>query len=131
VVFHCSNLPKSFFETIKMDFNEIIGSSLGKATCYGTVVGKIKPAPATYCRVSTRDRTGDIAAYLGEGRFVDCEIHSFGGYGIMEIPNMQALMRRICKQGFEHHVAVNLSQKAVAINEALSTYMGWNVYSHA
>jgi hypothetical protein len=49
----------------------------------------------------------------------------------MEIPNMQALMRRICKQGFEHHVAVSLSQRAAAINEALSTYMGWNVYLHA
>jgi L-fucose isomerase-like protein len=131
VVFHCSNLPKSYFETVKMDFNEIIGGIMGEAVSYGTVVGKIKAGPVTYCRASTQDKCGQIAAYLGEARFVDCDIHSFGGYGVIEIPNMQALMRRICKQGFEHHVAVSLSQKAEAIHEALSTYMGWNVYLHA
>jgi L-fucose isomerase-like protein len=131
VVFHCSNLPKSFFEDVKMDFNEIIGNIMGQATSYGTVVGKIKAGPTTYCRVSTQDKTGEMGVYVGEGKFVDCDVHSFGGYGVMEIPNMQALMQRICKQGFEHHVAVNLSQKAAAIHEALSTYLGWNVYAHA
>jgi hypothetical protein len=32
--------------------------------------------------------------------------------------------------GFEHHVAVNISSKADPIAEALSTYMGWEVYKH-
>lgn len=131
VVFHCSNLPKSYFETSKMDFNEIIGSIMGPAVSYGTVVGKIKAGPATYCRAATQDTSGGIDVYVGEGKFVDCDIDSFGGYGVMEIPNMQALMRHICLRGFEHHVAVNLSQKAAVIREALSNYMGWSVYLHA
>ncbi len=118
VVFHCSNLPRSYFDTVKMDFNEIIGSIMGQATSFGTVVGKIKAGPATYCRAATQDTTGEIDVYLGEGKFVDCDIDSFGGYGVMEIPNMQSLMRHICRWGFEHHVAVNLSQKAAAIHEA-------------
>jgi hypothetical protein len=32
--------------------------------------------------------------------------------------------------GFEHHVAMNISQKADAIAEALDNYMGWDVYRH-
>jgi hypothetical protein len=32
--------------------------------------------------------------------------------------------------GFEHHVAMNMSQKADAIAEALDNYMGWEVYQH-
>jgi hypothetical protein len=32
--------------------------------------------------------------------------------------------------GFEHHVAVNQSQVAAAVNEALSKYLGWDVYHH-
>ena len=40
-------------------------------------------------------------------------------------------MRHICRQGFEHHVAVSLCQKAAAIHEALTTYLDWNVYLHA
>lgn len=130
VVFHCSNLPKSFFESVRMDFNEIVGSIMGQATSFGTVVGKIKAAPTTYCRVSTDDTKGQLNVYLGQGRFVDCDLNSFGGYGVMEIPDMQALMQRICRQGFEHHVAVNLCEKSAAIREALSTYMKWNVYEH-
>jgi L-fucose isomerase-like protein len=71
-----------------------------------------------------------MGVYVGEGKFVECDINSFGGYGVMEIPNMQALMQRVCKHGFEHHVAVSLSRRAGAIYEALTTYMGWDVYSH-
>lgn len=130
IVFHCSNLPKSFFETARMDFNEIIGNIMGQASSFGTIVGKIKAAPTTYCRASTEDAMGDISVYLGQGRFVDCDINSFGGYGVMEVPNLQALLQRICREGFEHHVAVSLSEKAGAIREALSTYMNWNVYEH-
>jgi hypothetical protein len=32
--------------------------------------------------------------------------------------------------GFEHHVAVNMSETADAIAEALGNYMGWDVYRH-
>ncbi len=130
VVFHCSNLPKSFFESVKMDFNAIIGNIMGEAKSYGTVVGKIKPAKATYCRVSTDDVNGTIRAYAGEGQFVKTDINSFGGYGVLEIPNLQGLMQYVCREGYEHHVAANLSQKAAAVNEALKTYLGWNVYLH-
>jgi len=131
VVFHCSNLPKSFFKTSRMDYNAIIGSVMGPACSYGTVTGKIKPGATTYCRVSTNDSEGAIAAYVGQGQFVDCDVETFGGYGVMEIPNMQDLMQHICKFGFEHHVAVSMSKQAQAVREALTNYMGWNVYLHA
>jgi L-fucose isomerase-like protein len=36
----------------------------------------------------------------------------------------------MCENGFEHHVAVNISERAAAINEALTNYMGWDVYYH-
>lgn len=130
VLFHCSNLPRSFFETSKMDYNEIIGSIMGKDKSYGTVVGKIKPGHTTYCRVSTNDDKGLLRAYIGQGQFVKADIESFGGYGVMEIPNMQKLLQFICQKGFEHHVAVSMGQKAWAVNEALTNYMGWDVYLH-
>ena len=130
VLFHCSNLPKSFFSHSKMDFQEIIAGSVGKDNTYGTVVGRIAPAPATFCRTSTDDTAGIISAYVGEGQFTNDKLETFGGYGVMKIKNLQSLMQYICKMGFEHHVAVSMSQKADAIAEALDTYMGWDVYRH-
>ncbi len=130
VVFHCSNLPKAFFIDMEMDYQEIIAGSVGKENTYGTVVGRIRSGPFTYCRVSTDDSRGVIRVYMGEGQLTDETMETFGGYGVVHIPDFQGLLHHICENGFEHHVAINLSQTAAAVNEALSKYMGWKVYYH-
>lgn len=131
VLFHCSNLPKDFFEeTPDMDYQAIIAGTVGKDNTYGTVVGRVKAAPFTYVRISTDDWEGKIRAYLGEGRLTKDPLQTFGGYGVFEIPNLQKLLHYICENGFEHHVAVNISQVADAVNEALGKYLGWDVYYH-
>jgi L-fucose isomerase-like protein len=130
IIFHCSNLPKDVFADVKMDFQEIISLSVDKENTYGTVVGRIKTGPFTYCRVATDDERGTIRAYLGEGELTDDPILTFGGYGVVRIPDYQRLLHHICDNGFEHHVAINLSQVAPAVNEALTKYMGWDVYYH-
>ena len=130
VLFHCSNLPKSFFKSCKMDYQEIIAGSVGKENTYGTIVGRIAPNKATFCRTTTDDTNGIISCYLGQGEFTNDKLESFGGYGVLKINNLQTLMQYICKMGFEHHVAVNISQNADAIAEALDNYMGFQVYRH-
>jgi L-fucose isomerase-like protein len=138
VIFHCSNLPKDIFvpesvtveDVPHMDYQAIIAGTVGKDNTYGTVVGRVKAAPFTYCRVSTDDLNGKIRAYLGEGELTNDPLKTFGGYGVVQIPNLQKLLRHICENGFEHHVAMNLSQVAPAVNEALIKYMGWDVYYH-
>lgn len=130
VAFHCSNLPKSFFESANMDYQEIIAGTVGKQNTYGTIVGRIAPGPFTFARVSTFDNEGVIGAYLGEGRFTDDKMQTFGGYGVLEIPDLQELLQHICENGFEHHVAMSKSQVARAVYEAFDTYLGWDVYWH-
>jgi L-fucose isomerase-like protein len=130
VLFHCSNLPKSFFTSDKMDYQAIIAGSVGQENTYGTIVGRIKAGPATFCRTMTDDVDGVIRAYVGEGRFTDDALETFGGYGVMQIDNLQTLLSYICRMGFEHHVAVSLSQTAAPIAEALSNYLAWDVYHH-
>jgi len=130
VCFHCSNLPRSFFKSATMDYQQIIAGAVGKDNTYGTVVGRIAANKATFCRTTTDDTAGVIGAYVGEGEFTNDKLDTFGGYGVMKIANLQMLCQYICRMGFEHHVAVNLSQKADAIAEALDNYMGWEVYRH-
>ena len=130
VLFHCSNLPKDIFEAFTMDYQEIIAGTVGKDNTYGTVVGRIKSSPFSYCRVSTDDERGVIRAYVGEGTVTDDALETFGGYGVVHIPQFQKLLHHICENGFEHHVAINLSQCAGAVNEAMKKYKGWDVYYH-
>jgi L-fucose isomerase-like protein len=130
VCFHCSNLPKHFFQDVRMDYQEIIAGTVGKLNTFGTVVGKVRASAMTYLRVSTDDKTGTLRGYLGEGRFTDDSLNTFGGAGVVEIANMQGLLRYICEEGFEHHVAANMSNVAAAVYEAGTKYLGWKLYWH-
>jgi L-fucose isomerase-like protein len=131
VVFHCSNLPKSFFGEHRMDYQAIIAGTVGKENTFGTIVGRVAPGPFTYCRVSTDDLSGTISSYVGEGRFTDDTLETFGGYGVIEIADFQRLLRMICERGFEHHVAATCATVGAGVHDALKTYLGWDAYYHA
>jgi L-fucose isomerase-like protein len=130
VVFHCSNLPRHFLDTITMSFQEILAGTIGKERTYGTLYGRIKAEPVTYLRVSTDETSGRIRAYAGQGRFTDDPVDTFGGYGVVAVPHLQELLQFICRNGFEHHVAMNLARTAAPVCEALETYLGWDVHRH-
>jgi L-fucose isomerase-like protein len=130
VCFHCANLPRHFFRSFKMDFQEIIAGTVGKENTYGTVVGLIKPEKMSFARFSTDDTAGKMRGYVGEGRFTDDPLNTFGGAGVVEISKMQKLLHYICENGFEHHVAANLSSVAGAVHEASTRYLGWETYWH-
>jgi L-fucose isomerase-like protein len=130
VCFHCSNLPRHFFQNVRMDFQEIIAGTVGKDNTFGTCVGRVKSGPMSFARFSTNDRKGCISGYVGEGEFTDDPLDTFGGAGVVKIPQLQKLLCYICESGFEHHVAANFSTVASAVHEAATRYLGWDVYWH-
>ena len=130
VCFHCSNLPKHFFKDVKMDFQEIIAGTVGKENTFGTCVGRVKSGAMSYARYSTDDRRGVIRGYTGPGKFTDDPLTTFGGAGVAEIPKLQKLLKHICREGFEHHVAANFSEVSKSIHEAATRYLGWESYYH-
>jgi L-fucose isomerase-like protein len=130
VCFHCSNLPKHFFRDVKMDYQAIIAGTVGKENTFGTCVGRVKSGPMCFARFSTDDASGKIRGYSGSGRFTDDPLETFGGAGVVEIPGLQKLLRYICENGFEHHVAANFSAVAPAVHEAASRYLGWEMHAH-
>jgi L-fucose isomerase-like protein len=123
-------LPKHFFQDVRMDFQEIIAGTVGKENTFGTCVGQVKPGAMSFARFSTNDSDGSIRGYVGEGEFTNDPIQTFGGAGVARIPGLQTLLRYICENGFEHHVAANFSSTAAAVHEAATRYLGWNVYWH-
>ena len=130
VCFHCSNLPKHFFESVVMDYQAIIAGTVGKENTFGTCVGRVKAGVMTYLRFSTDDLRGEIRGYVGEGEFTSDPLETFGGAGVVRIPRMQKLLRYICEEGFEHHVAGNFSNVAAPVYEAATKYLGWKMHRH-
>ena len=126
VLFHCSNLPKSFFKDTRMTIHPIIGDDKPDAS-YGAIQGRIKSEPCTLLRIETDDLYGDIKGLLVEGSYTDDPLDTFGGYGVVEVPNLQAILKTLCREGFAHHVAASLSEISEIVNEALTNYLGWNI----
>jgi L-fucose isomerase-like protein len=130
IFFHCGNWPKSFFSEMDMSYGEILATVLGKENTYGTVSARAVANPLTYLRITTDDRNGKIKTYVGEGFITDDPLNTFGSRASVEIPNLQKLLQYICKNGFEHHAAMNPAHVAGILAEAFETYLGWETYYH-
>ena len=131
VFFHCGNWAKAFVPDATIATAPILGTMLGEQNTFGALAGRTPGgAPVTFGRVSTDDRCGRIAAYVGEGRFTDDPLSTFGTRAVVEVPGLQALMRFICRNGFEHHAAMNASRSVAILAEAMDTYLGWDVHVH-
>ena len=129
---HCSNYPKSFFESeIEIGSLDILGTVLGQEDTFGAVKGKVAPGNMTYFRISTDDPKGIIKSYLGEGIITDDPYGMDGGIAICEISNLQDLMKYMCKNGFEHHVGMVRGNVAGILEEAIGNYLGWDLYNHS
>jgi len=128
---HCSNYPKSFFQSeIEIGSLDVLGTVLGTEDTFGAVKGKVAAGNMTYFRISTDDTKGIIKSYLGEGIMTDDPYGMDGGIAVCEIPNLQDLMKYMCKNGFEHHVGMVRGHVSEILEEAIGNYLGWNVYKH-
>ncbi len=70
-----------------------------------------------------RRRPTGVPTGRGEGELTDDPLKTFGGYGVVKIPNFQKLLRYICENGFEHHVAVNPTRIAAGVQERCFDYL--------
>ena len=132
VVTHCSNYPKSFMgDEIEISELDVLGEALGRDHCFAGIKGRIAPGEMTFARISTDDTLGVIKAYVGQGQFTDDPLECDGGVGVCEIPRLQHLLDLLCRNGFEHHVAMNRGYYADALEEAFGRYLGWDVYHHS
>ena len=105
-------------------------TTLGEENTYGAMAGRAAAGPLTYARVSTDDVQGLIRAYTGEGELTDDPLDTFGHRAVAHVPNLQDLMKYVCKNGFEHHVAMTMGHVSATLDEAFTTYMGWESHNH-
>lgn len=128
---HCGNFPKSFVRNdLKLGTLGVLGRTLGKVNTFGAVYGKVTKGDFTFFRISTDDTKGAIKAYLGTGEITDDPYGMDGCIAVTKVNNLQTLMKYICKNGFEHHVAMIRNDVKEILNEAIEDYLGWNLYVH-
>lgn len=128
---HCGNFAKSFIKNdIKLAPLGVLGRTLGKIDTFGAVDGKVTEGDFTFFRISTDDTRGTIKSYLGQGSMTNESYPMDGCIAVTAVNNLQKLMKHICKNGFEHHVALVRGHVADIVSEAVETYLGWELYNH-
>ena len=129
---HCSNFPKAFMgRDIEISPLDLLGETLGKASCFGAIKGHVAAGDMTFFRISTDDRMGQVKAYLGEGQFTDDPFDMDGGIAVCKVERLRDLLAYICQNGYEHHVAMTRTCCAGVLEEALPKYLGWDLYRHS
>jgi len=131
VFFHCGNWAKSFVPDIEIKTAPILGTTLGEENTFGAMAGRAAAGAVTYARVSTDDTLGVIRAYTGEGELTGDPLDTFGHRAVLHTSGLQNLLAYLCKNGFEHHVAMTMGHVSDALDEAFTTYMGWANYHHS
>ena len=113
-----------------MAYADVLATTLGQENTYGAINGRVAAGPMTFARITTDDMAGAIRGYVGEGSYTNDPLATFGSRAVVQVPGLQALLKHICKNGFEHHVAMNAAAVGDMVAEAWETYMGWEIYHH-
>ncbi|MCF0165347.1 MAG: fucose isomerase [Bacteroidales bacterium] len=129
---HCGNFPRHFIghNDLKLAPLGVLGRTLGKINTFGAVNAKVASGKFTFFRISTDDTKGKIKAYLGEGTITDEAYPMDGCIAVTAVPNLQKLMKHICRNGFEHHVGLCRAEVADILQDAIENYIGWDLYVH-
>jgi L-fucose isomerase-like protein len=130
VLFHCGNWAKSFIPDGKIATAPILGTTVGEQNTFGALDGRTPAAPLTLARITTDDVSGKIKAYVAEGILTNDELKTFGNRAVAQVKGLNDLMHHVCRNGFEHHVAITCGHVAGILKEAFETYFGWEVHHH-
>ena len=74
---------------------------------------------------------GKLKVYASEARFTGEPIEKeyFGCGGVAEVPDLQNKLLRLARGGFKHHTTVGVGHMKEVLEEAFSTYLGYDIVS--
>lgn len=130
ILFHCGPVAADLMEDKgRIVDHKMFAKSWGKGCAFGVCEGRIAKTPFTFLSGKTED--GKVCAYLGEGEFTGEPIEEafFGCGGVAHIENLDDLMLYIGKNGYRHHVSVAPGNVKEAIEEAFTSYLGYELHT--
>jgi L-fucose isomerase-like protein len=122
--FHCGNTPSCCMKQCTMKYQLIMNRLIEDPQCppnitRGTLEGQLKPGPITLFRLQGRAE-GGLESYIAQGNCLDIDPRSFGGIGIIGVPNFARFYRHVLiEKHFPHHAAVGFSQCGKTLFDAL------------
>ena len=132
VCFHCSNLPKHFFEE-RHDGLPGDHRRHGRASenTFGTCVGQVKASPMSFARSPPTIATGKIRGYVGEGEFTDDPLRPSAAPAWSRSRSCRTCCATSARTASSITWRPTCRTVADAVHEATTTYLGWDVHTRA
>ena len=129
ILFHCGSTAQKLMKEKGTVTSHKMFDKGDPGSGWGTNEGRIAAFPMTFSNCLTID--GKITIYFSEGEFTKDEIESdyFGCAGVAKIDGLQDKLIKLAKGGFKHHTTVANGYVKSALEEAFTTYLGYDVIS--
>jgi len=127
--FHCGNTPSCKmcadraikYQLIQHRVLEPVGSDPDISR--GTLEGDIAPGDVTIYRLQC-NANGELCAYIAQGEVLDVNTCSFGGIGVIAVPEMGRFYRHVLiEKRYPHHTAVAFGHYGKILSEVFK-YLG-------
>jgi L-fucose isomerase-like protein len=98
----CSKLLKSCSSELHFVNNQLIGEEKAK----GTIHGPLAESPVTLLRIQA-GRDNKLRAYVAQGQILPESMETYGGQGIIAVPEMARFLRHVVlEKQFPNHAAI-------------------------
>ena len=129
ILFHCGPVPHTLMTAKGVVTEHKMFAKNDPGSGWGTNEGRIRAFPMTYSNCQTID--GRLVVYASEGAMTDDPIEEafFGCAGVAKISDLQDKLIRLARGGFKHHTSVGMGHMKSVLEEAFTTYLGYDLVS--
>ena len=127
ILFHCGSTAQKLMKAKGEVTSHKMFDKGDPGSGWGTNEGRIAAFPMTFSNCKTED--GKITIYFSEGHFTDDDIEKefFGCAGVAQIDDLQNKLIKLARGGFKHHTTVSPGHVKAILDEAFTTYLGYDV----
>ena len=127
ILFHCGPVAQTLMAEKGIVTEHKMFAKGDPGSGWGSNEGRIAAFDMTYSNCFTEN--GKLKVYASEARFTGEPIENafFGCGGVADIPNLQNKLIRLAKDGFKHHTTIGVGHMKYVLEEAFSTYLGYEV----
>ncbi len=127
ILFHCGPVAQTLMDGKGLVTEHKMFAKTDPGCGWGCNEGRIAAFDMTYSNGFTED--GKFKIYVSEGKFTGEPIEKeyFGCGGVAEIAGLQNKLLKLAKGGFKHHTTVGMGHMKHVLEEAFSTYLGYEI----
>ena len=117
--YHCGVTCSEKLCDKRMELHFVNNQLIGEGQSQGTIQGNLEPGPITIFRIQS-SRNGKLKAYIAQGQILPVEMETYGGKGIIAIPEFDRFLRHVViEEHFPNHTIVVFGHYARQLEEVL------------